>query len=127
MRGAFHRCSARWIALLAILWGGCWRTSAQRITEDVEPKWFRGQLNSASLGVYTEGYYEKVDYHNGISSTYERMFEGPLIGLGMNGAIYHPNLLQYEFNGDGSVGWTQEKSTSSNDGSVRRNQYEYLG
>jgi hypothetical protein len=95
--------------------------------EDVEPQLFRGHISSASLGFYGDGTYEQVNYQSGISSTYQRYFEGPLIGLAMDGSIYHPNLLQYNLSGDGAIGWTQEKTTTSGGPTVNHSQLDYLG
>jgi hypothetical protein len=127
MRRAIQLKIAGSFAVMAILIGGDWPAVAQRLYEEVEPQLFRGRISDASLGVYTEGVFEKADYQSGISSTYRRFFIGPLIGLAVDGSIYHPNLFQYNISGDGAVGWTQERTTTSGGPTVDRSELDHLG
>lgn len=76
-------------------------------TED-ETAWLTLRPDYASAGVFAESYNQQVTV--GGSSSYEetRTFVGPSLGLGASGAIYHPNLISYRLNLDGSLGWLEE-------------------
>ena len=127
MRGVWPKRIACWLAGLACLAGSGGQGLGQRLYEEVEPQLFRNHISAASLGIYTEGEQQHVDYVSGLSSTYRRLFEGPLLGLDLDGSVYHPNLLQYTLHGDGSLGWTQERTTASEGPAVNRNEYQFLG
>src|SRR6185503_4244173 len=82
MRTAWQRWIARVVTILAFA-GAASRALAQRVAQDVEPKWFRAHFTGASVGAYVEGTQEEANYRGGISSTFSRWFEGPLFGIGM--------------------------------------------
>lgn len=115
-----------WLAIGAFLLGSCWRAVAQRYVEQ-EPELAPMPTFTGSLGVYAEGTDEEVHYQSGVSSTSHRYFEGPLLGFGINGSIYHPNLLQYDLSTDGALGWTEEKITTSTGASINRSYFDFLG
>lgn len=121
-RPGIRRC----IAIVAFL-GVSWHAAAQRRAPEVEPQLFRFGLTGGSLGFYGEGTEEETSYKSGLSSTYQRTFEGPLLGLGAEGSIYHPNLFQFNLAGDGALGWTQEKVTTSLGTTMNRSSFDFLG
>jgi hypothetical protein len=126
MRKAPDNRIARWLTVVAFLLGSSWPALSQRHYDDVDPQLIRFNLARASLGVYVEGMAEDSHYQNGISSTYQRFFEGPMVGLALDGSIYHPDLLQYNLAGDFAVGWTQERTMTSG-ATIRRSEYDYIG
>lgn len=100
------------------------RAAAQHRYVQEEPRWLTMRLNQAACGVFAEGFQQKTE-SGGASSTQTRMFLGPLIGLGLSGSVYHPNLLAYRINLDGSVGYTTEKFSGA--ASRSDSQLRYLG
>jgi hypothetical protein len=90
-----------------------------------ETRWITLDVDRAALGVYAEGYEMDSstkgapDYHQ------SRYFVGPLIGLGLYGSVYHPNLLTYRLNIDGSLGYSEE--TYSGTVVQKVDQLRYLG
>lgn len=92
-----------------------------------EPQWLRLRINEVSTGAYAEGDFENTRYRNSSTEAYyQRLFVGPLIGLNVSGSVYHPNLLTFQLNGEGSAGWGYEKIESGAT-SVKRDELEWLG
>jgi hypothetical protein len=91
-----------------------------------EPRWLTLQVSEVSGGVYAEGHHEETSFKNSDTTySYDRLFVGPLVGVVLDGSVYHPNLVQFHINTEGAFGWAHQDSTS---GSYSRNsQYEYLG
>ena len=115
----------RRFALLGLL-GIPWQVVAQRFN-DVEPQWLRGRLTDAGVGLYFEDTREERSYQAGVSETYERTFEGISQSLTLDGSIYHPNFMRFDFNSDGAFGWTQEKIKTSSGDTLNRGAYDFLG
>jgi hypothetical protein len=122
MRRTLHR-RMRWCAAALLLAG--FRASGQFRTAEEEPRWITLRLNQISVGVYAEAFditstsRGATDYHQ------TRWFVGPLIGLGLSGSIYHPNLVTYRIDMDGSFGYTEETYS----GTIKQtdSQMRYLG
>lgn len=95
----------------------------RRIIE--EPQWLRLRLREVSAGVYAEGRFEQTDV-DGSTSTHDRFFVGPLVGLDADGSVYHPNLFRFIVNSENAVGWAEDK-ISSPARSVSRSEFEYRG
>ena len=89
-----------------------------------EPQLFKIKLNEASLGTYTEVAYDQNTVGK-TTTTYERIFAGPSLGLSANGSIYHPSLFSYSIDSEGAYGWQRE--TFSGAKSSGQEQAEYLG
>jgi hypothetical protein len=79
-----------------------------------EPRWLSFSLPEASVGMEVESLKEDVRLGSA-SSTHEQLFLAPLVGLRTSGSIYHPNLISFDFNGEGGWGWLTDsvKSTGS--------------
>lgn len=97
------------------LLGGMGPVHAQlrlRANPDEEPQWATLRLDRIYTGVYAEAFAQETTIDG--SSSYEntRTFVGPLIGVGASGSIYHPNLISYRLDVDGSYGFTREEFTS---------------
>lgn len=74
--------------------------------------WFR--LNGTpqvSTGLELDGSSENNTI-NGVDSTYSTFYVTPLVGLQTSGFIYHPNLLNFNFDGEFGYGWNRMTTTS---------------
>ena len=92
--------------------GTVWaQTSSERF---LEPKPLRLQITNFNMGMETEGTFEEST-SKGASKplTYARFFVAPTLGLGLAGSVYHPNLVQFQFNGDGGYGWASQQTTGA--------------
>jgi hypothetical protein len=96
--------------LPALLLLGSWRSEAQRWSDE-EPRWLRLEIPTASVGVDVEGLKETVTA-NGSTSTHDNFLVVPLVGLGLQGSVYHPNLMTFDISGQGGVGWMYDSVTS---------------
>jgi hypothetical protein len=116
-----------WLAAALLLLAPGW-LRAQRWVEE-EPRWLRLQIPETSVGLDAEGLRETVQ-SGGATSVHDNFLLVPLVGLDMNGSVYHPNLMSFDLNGQGGVGWTQDKVTSPGY-SLTRNEnnslFRYLG
>ncbi len=84
-----------------------------------EPRWLKLRLSQISTGIYAEGDHDESKIKgSGDSSTYERLFVGPSLGMTLDGSIYHPNLVKLHVNTDGAYGWSNDN---------HEEEYEYLG
>jgi len=123
-RTTLFRRTAIGAALLCASWSAS-AQSSRRVVE--EPRWLTLHVQEVSAGAYAEGNYESVSYDNsGAAVTHNRIFVGPLIGLKVNGSIYHPNLLTYNIDTEGAYGWAQD---TVDNGTTRttRGEFHYLG
>jgi len=78
-----------------------------------DPQWFKINAEQFAGGLYSEGQYETTTYKNtGQSTTTDRYFVGPLIGLNVDGSVYHPNFLSFQALADGSYGYSTQDSSS---------------
>ena len=117
----------RRIAIGAVLLCASGRASAQNSRRVIEePRWLTLRVQEVSAGAYAEGTFESVSFENGPTVTHNRFFVGPLIGLNVNGSIYHPNLLRYHIDTEGAFGWAQD-TVDNGRTSVTRDQFQYLG
>jgi hypothetical protein len=90
-----------------------------------EPRWLRLDMPQASVGVDVEGLKENVSA-NGTTSTHENFLVVPLVGLDLQGSVYHPNLLTFDISGQGGVGWMYDSVTSPGYSSVRNESQNLL-
>ena len=74
--------------------------------------WFNMRITEVSLGVEVEGRNETSQL-NGQTTPYrsDYIYAGPVLGLELQGSLYHPNLLQFNFKAEDGVGW-QEQTVS---------------
>src|SRR5262249_20319561 len=93
--------------------------AAAQVANPIEPRWVRIRIPEASLGMEAEALHESVgvgDY----TSVHDSLFLVPLIGLRTGGSIYHPNLLTFDFNGEGGWGWLKDTFKSPDNVESRR-------
>lgn len=115
-----------WWTAAAVV-GAASQVQAQKVRPPEEPAWLRMNVREVSTGIYSEGTFDTTAVKGSESTvTYERVFIGPLIGLNLDGSVYHPNLIRYSLLLDGSVGWGFQNTTSSTT-TEHRNELEYLG
>ena len=108
----------RWL-LTGLLMLTAWRSYAQRrVVEEVEPRWLRLDIPETSVGLDVEGLKEDQTT-SGITSTHENFTLVPLVGLKAHGSVYHPNLMTFDFDGLGGVGWAKDTVTSTGYSQVR--------
>jgi len=92
------------------------------LQQQQEPQWFDWKFTGGSLGVYSEGIYEKDAFNGAGSDSYSHLFIGPELGLNFEGSIYHPNLARFSFSMDGALGEGWDNSSGSS-----TKEFEYLG
>jgi hypothetical protein len=92
----------------------------------LEPQALRIQIIEAYTGVYMEAIHEETDFGGPSGPVkYNRIFVGPLIGLKAAGSIYHPNLMTFTLSGEGSPGYSHERTRAAV--SADRNEFRFLG
>lgn len=98
-----------------------------RVPQIQEPQWVRLRITEVSAGAYAEGDYQETKFRNtDTTATHERLFVGPLVGLNLDGSLYHPNFFRFQANGEGSAGWGYEYLRSGGE-TVKRDELEWLG
>ena len=100
----------RWLLSALLLLSGVRECVAQQYS-DLEPRWLRMEIPQASLGMDVEGLRENVTA-NGVTSVHDNLLLVPLAGLRLQGSVYHPNLMTFDLNGQGGVGWAHDSVTS---------------
>ena len=100
------------------------RAGAQQASPD-DPRWFRMRIPEVSVGMEMEGLHENVT-HGTASSVHDQLSIVPLFGLHTSGSIYHPNLLTFDFNGEGGVGWLHDSYKSPGTPDQTRNEDQNL-
>jgi hypothetical protein len=86
------------------------RAGAQQLA-DLEPRWLRMEIPQASVGMDVEGLRENVTA-NGATSVHDNLMLVPLVGLHLQGSVYHPNLMTFDLSGQGGVGWAYDSVTA---------------
>jgi hypothetical protein len=77
----------------------------------LEPRWLRVNFNQASVGVETEVLRENYSVNGANPSVHKYWIATPLLGLRLDGSVYHPNLATFHFDGEGGAGWGQDSVT----------------
>jgi hypothetical protein len=117
--------SPHWRGLIVCLLSGTVLPAAAQelyLQHQQEPQWLSLNFIGGSLGVYSEGQYEKSIYNGAGSENYSHLFIGPELGLNFDGSIYHPNLAQFTLSSDGALGQGWDNSSGS-----KTSDFEYLG
>jgi len=110
------------MAVLGVSFGARGQARYRDVVE--EPQLFKINVTEASLGAYTEVAYDQTTVGK-TTTTYERIFVGPSLGLDANGSIYHPSLLRYNIATEGAYGWQKESFSGTKNSD--QNQAQYLG
>ncbi|MEY4386434.1 MAG: hypothetical protein RLY20_1717 [Verrucomicrobiota bacterium] len=114
------------VAAMGALFASAWPMSAQTALRPYqEPHWATLNIDRVYTGVYAEAYTQTTSISGGGESTEDRLFFGPLLGLDLSGSVYHPNLIAYHINVDGSVGWTEDNYSGAATASTR--ELRFLG
>lgn len=112
---AFPKRCLRCLCSLLVLLSGR-RAMAEQWDGVIEPRWLTLDFYQASAGLEAEGLSEKISSSRSGDSKHEYMEITPLLGLKLNGSIYHPNLVTFSFDGEGGLGW--DKDVVKNPGST---------
>lgn len=110
-----------------ILLGSLGPARAQRrLSLYEEPQWLKLRLTQVEAGLYAEGDHNESSFRGaGTKVTNDRLFLGPLLGLNLNGSVYHPNFCTLNIASEGAYGYSWETVTATT--TTTRNQMEYLG
>jgi hypothetical protein len=111
MRRRFPASACRRL-LPALLLLAAWCSPAQNFDGETDPRWLRLSLPQVSLGVEAQGLRENVNSSGSGTSTHEQISVTPLLGLKLDGSVYHPNLLSFDLSGETGFGWDSDKVTS---------------
>jgi hypothetical protein len=115
------------VLLALVLLASTLRSShAQRGRIVEEPQFLKFRLTESSLGLYSEMVHEETVSQSGNSSSFDRFFIGPIVTVGAQGSIYHPNLAWCDLRGEFSPGWTMQE-TSGAGSSLSSDGFEWLG
>ena len=107
----------QWLGLFFV--GGATNMVAQNQAAEEDIRWLRWRINEASIGTEIEGEQEQRTVPNSNQNITQKSFYAvPTLGLGLQGSVYHPNLLQINLQAEGGVGW-QETSTDLPGGGTR--------
>ncbi|MEI6568885.1 MAG: hypothetical protein WCR20_19540, partial [Verrucomicrobiota bacterium] len=99
----------RW-CLLFLLGAASRSAQAQRIVEVDRPKAFRMQFTEQYLQTDLEFDRETQQVSDPPTSVIrQRLMVQPVVGLGVGGSVYHPNLLQYKLNTEFGADWQETR------------------
>ena len=118
---------SRWLLPALLLLPGVLEGAVQQYS-DLDPRWVRLDIPQASAGVNIEGLRENVTA-NGATSVHDNLLLVPMVGLRLQGSVYHPNLMTFDLNGQGGVGWAHDSITSPGYSQVRnetQNLFNYV-
>lgn len=71
-----------------------------------KPRWFRLRLDEAYTKVNVEGQRETYTGQGG-TSRQEYLTVEPTLGVGLNGSVYHPNLLGFDLAAEAGPSWQE--------------------
>jgi hypothetical protein len=117
-----------WLLLTLLVLGAMNSEAQLRQYSDLEPRWLRMEIPQASVGMDIEGLRENVT-SSGATSVHDNLLLVPLVGLQLQGSVYHPNLMTFDLSGQGGVGWAYDSVTSPGYSQVRNESqslYTYL-
>jgi hypothetical protein len=127
MKSRLHHWSSRWLVLLAGLASAARSFAQLRLPPPQEPRLLTLHVEQANIGIYAEGSYEQDTFQqSNISATESHLFIGPEVGMTLDGSIYHPNLINFNFNGWLAAGFGQIKVNAGST-SYTQDQFQYLG
>ena len=118
----FRRGSRQVLALLALA-AGAPRGMAQYPPPDpMQPAWWDLNLSQAYLKVDAESEQESYSSKGAPPSKNQRLYLAPTFGVGVNGFLYHPDLINYYLLAEPGFSW-QEQGPS---GGTQSQNYNYL-
>src|SRR4051812_37400447 len=74
----------------------------------LEPQWLRLKISQAEFGFYLEGDYDSSTFNDTSTVSHDRLFLGPLLGISLDGSVYHPNFCVIHVYSEGAYGETWE-------------------
>lgn len=82
-------------------------------------RWMKLRITDVNVGVEVEGDWEQRSVSNSSQNiSRKNIYAVPTFGLGLQGSVYHPNLLEYKLDTENGVGW-QETSLNVPGGGSR--------
>ena len=92
-----------------------------------EPRWLTLRLNDAYVGTEVEAEQEsrRLVGSSGETSR-DRLFIAPVIGMDLDGSVYHPNLIKYRLDGEGGPSWENISIDTSNGGDRSQDTFSWL-
>jgi hypothetical protein len=98
----------RWAKCLGLFFLGA---STHSLAQDKEKtvdgtRWLSLRLNEAYVGTEVEAERESRQLVGaGGATTRERLFVAPVVGVSLDGSVYHPNLIKFRIDGEGGPSW----------------------
>ena len=77
--------------------------------DDYDPRWFQMDPPKLRVSAEVEALRETIRSSQSGNSVHENITVTPLLGVKLNGFIYHPNLLSFEIDGEGGLGYDSDK------------------
>jgi hypothetical protein len=104
-----RRSSGSWRQWLGLCFlGGAANVMAQISLTEESVRWMRWRFTEVNTGIEMEGDREQRSVA-GSQVNRDSLYVVPTVGLGLQGSIYHPNLLQFNLNGQNGVGWQENR------------------
>ncbi len=82
--------------------------------EQEEPRWVTLRLSDAYLKFDGEAEEQTITSGAGTQSTIKRLYLAPAVGLGAEGSVYHPNLLNFNVMAEPGYAWQEIDSSGGN-------------
>ncbi|MEI7728134.1 MAG: hypothetical protein WCO56_01080 [Verrucomicrobiota bacterium] len=98
-----------WLLLLGLVGVGS-PLMAQYRNEDQSPQfqWLRAKVTEVGVTLEVESENETRQSPNSDVSKRSYTYIAPLVNLGIQGSIYHPNLMEFKLSGQDGVSWQQQ-------------------
>jgi hypothetical protein len=71
-----------------------------------EPRWFRLWIDELYAKLDVEGQRETFEIQ-GVTSRNDYLLVVPVLGVGLHGSVYHPNLLEFGLKAEGGPSWQE--------------------
>jgi hypothetical protein len=69
-----------------------------------EPRWFRAWIDELYAKLDVEGQRESFEIQ-GVTSRNDYLLVVPVLGVGVHGSVYHPNLVEFQLKAEGGPSW----------------------
>ena len=120
MKSGLKNICRHWGRRCAVLSLAMLTSAAQGYEMTEEPRWLILRPSESYLSLDADAQQESIGSSKGGETTIERLYLAPILGVGMDGSFYHPDLLsfslkpefQYVWQQTGSPGGTTSQATS---------------
>lgn len=116
--GGLSKFRRPWLNLFCL--GGMTQAMAQPNPSAEEGlRWMKLRISEINVGTEVEGDWERRSVSNsGQAISRKTIYAVPTLGLGLEGSVYHPNLLEFKLDTESGIGW-QETSVNVAGGGSR--------